>query len=89
MTVNRRGVTRAGRLALLGVALAVAGCGPEPEPPAPAPPAVLPVPPGPPGKPLAVGDALPPLAADGWLNGPPPAVGSPGARLTVVDLWAA
>jgi thiol-disulfide isomerase/thioredoxin len=37
--------------------------------------------------PLKPGDPLPPLEAAGWLNGPPPAPGSPGVRLLVVDVW--
>src|SRR5262249_9483922 len=41
-----------------------------------------------PGGPLAAGDALPPLEVEGWLNGPPPALGPGGPRVTVVDIWA-
>ena len=36
---------------------------------------------------LKVGDPLPPLRAEGWVNGPPPAPNSPGVRLLVVDAW--
>jgi hypothetical protein len=35
--------------------------------------------------PLAVGDAAPVLAAQGWINGTP---GGTGAQLTLVDIWA-
>lgn len=38
--------------------------------------------------PLKVGDLLPPLDAEGWVNGEPPRAGAPGARLVVVDAWA-
>lgn len=38
---------------------------------------------------LAVGDRLPPLTAQGWHNGPPPAADAPGVKLLVVDVWAA
>jgi thiol-disulfide isomerase/thioredoxin len=36
---------------------------------------------------LKVGDPLPPLQADGWLNGSPVAPNAPGVRLLVVDAW--
>jgi len=46
----------------------------------------------PPGKypvgPLVAGDNAPPLEAQGWLNGPCPALGADGPKLIVVDLWA-
>ena len=59
----------------------------EPASPAPtiAPPAMVP---GPAGKPLEPGSALPRLTAEGWLNGDPPTPGTKGVRLIVVDLWA-
>ncbi len=38
--------------------------------------------------PLRVGAVFPPLRAEGWLNGTPPAPGAPGVRLMVVDVWA-
>lgn len=38
--------------------------------------------------PLEVGATLPPLQAEGWINGPAPAPGEPGIRLLVVDVWA-
>jgi thiol-disulfide isomerase/thioredoxin len=44
--------------------------------------------PGPKGEPLTPGDKLPLLKAAGWINGEPPAFGTPGVRLIVVDLWA-
>lgn len=37
---------------------------------------------------LRPGDMLPPLTAEGWINGPPPSPGAPGVRLLVVDVWA-
>jgi thiol-disulfide isomerase/thioredoxin len=71
-------------------ALLAAGCGPADPPARPAPAAtpdslLVPVEATPPLKP---GDALPPLVAAGWVNGPPPAVGAPGQALLVVDVWA-
>jgi hypothetical protein len=38
--------------------------------------------------PLNPGDRVPPFAAEGWLNGPPPTPGAEGARVIVADLWA-
>lgn len=38
--------------------------------------------------PLKPGDTLPPLEAPGWINGTPPAFGSPGVKLFVVDVWS-
>lgn len=37
--------------------------------------------------PLAVGTELPELAAEGWLNGPPPTTGDLADRVVVVDVW--
>jgi thiol-disulfide isomerase/thioredoxin len=50
---------------------------PEPPPTAPADGAT---------RPLEPGDLLPPLAAEGWLNGQPPTPSNPGVRLLVVDV---
>lgn len=77
------------RAVLAALLVGVAGCGPRPDS-EPAPtgspaPALLPVPAS---EPLAPGAALLPLAAAGWLNGPPPQPGGPGVRLLLVDLWA-
>jgi hypothetical protein len=37
---------------------------------------------------LAVGQPMPPLAAGGWLGGPPPVPGRGGTRVIVIDFWA-
>jgi thiol-disulfide isomerase/thioredoxin len=37
--------------------------------------------------PLVIGDRMPKLEAEGWLNGDPPAPDAPGVRLVVVDAW--
>jgi hypothetical protein len=50
------------------------------EPPAP--------PPIPGINPLAAGQLLPVLAAEGWVDGPPPALGGSGPRVLVVDVFA-
>ena len=39
-------------------------------------------------EPLAPGAQLPPLAAEGWINGPPPSPSRPGVRLFLLDVWA-
>jgi len=52
----------------------------DPDPPMPA---FVPATPA-----LRAGDELPALAAEGWLNGAPPAPSAPGVRLMVVDVWA-
>jgi hypothetical protein len=41
-----------------------------------------------PEKPLALGAKAPDFVAAGFLNGQPPALGTPGIRLIVVDIWA-
>lgn len=41
-----------------------------------------------PGAPLAPGDWLPELHANGWLHGELPRLGGDGARLLVLDVWA-
>lgn len=53
----------------------------------PAPPAEPPYLPPPATPPLKVGDPLPPLVVEGWVNGPPPAPGAAGVKLLVVDVW--
>ncbi len=72
---------------LAAVLAPLAGCGPADEAAPTGAASVLP--PAPAGKPLAVGDKLPLLSAEGWVNGPPAALDAPGVRLTVVDLWGA
>jgi thiol-disulfide isomerase/thioredoxin len=37
---------------------------------------------------LTVGTMAPPLQTEGWLNGAPPAPGSAGVKLIVLDVWA-
>jgi hypothetical protein len=96
--LGRRPLPRRGVAAVLAVALAV-GLGywgsillgyrwRLVQPPTPPPTTVLMPVAGKPAEPLAVGTALPPLRAAGWLNGPPPAPGDAGARVLVVDVWA-
>ncbi|QDU22101.1 TlpA family protein disulfide reductase [Urbifossiella limnaea] len=76
---------------VLAVALLAAGCEPAPPPPRKGniaddvPEVTTPVPPTPQ---LKVGDVIPPLEVKGWINGPPPAVGAPGQKLLLVDVWA-
>ncbi len=36
---------------------------------------------------LAAGERVPPLEAEGWLNGRPPAAGPNAPRLLLVDVW--
>lgn len=38
--------------------------------------------------PLAAGQLLPALEAEGWLNGPPPMLGGNGPRVLLVDVFA-
>ncbi|HUR54801.1 MAG TPA: TlpA disulfide reductase family protein [Gemmataceae bacterium] len=71
------------RLALL--TLLAAGCSRPISNPPPEPPKYTPQPLT--GA-LVVGDKLPPLQVAGWLNGPPPAPGSGGVKLLLVDVWA-
>ena len=75
---------------VLIAALLVAGCEPTPPPPRPSLPDDMPevTTPVPPTPQLKVGDILPPLVTKGWINGPPPAVGAPGQKLLLVDVWA-
>jgi thiol-disulfide isomerase/thioredoxin len=82
---DRPSVRRALPLPLGALALAVAlGCGAEAPPtPAPGPAQAT----GIATDPLKVGGILPPLEAEGWVNGPPPEPGAPGVRLHVVDVW--
>jgi len=75
---------------VLAAALLIAGCEPTPVPrptnvPDDVPEVTTPVPSTPQ---LKVGDVLPPLVTKGWINGPPPAVGAPGQKLLLVDVWA-
>lgn len=75
---------------VIAAALLATGCNPTPltprtNIPEDMPEVSTPVPPTPQ---LKVGDVLPPLVARGWINGPPPAVGAPGQKLLVVDVWA-
>lgn len=91
--VNRRqladrGTGRLGPAALLvAIILLPAGCG-QPQGELPVPPAPEPSP-LPRTAQLSPGDPLPPIPAEGWINGPPLPAGSPGLRLTVLDVWAA
>lgn len=80
------------RLALGAVWLLLGGgCGPSHDQPSAdgdgivAPPRLQP---GPTSNPLGPGELFPALSAEGWLNGTPRPLDSPGVRLTVVDVWA-
>lgn len=66
--------------------LVVVGCdktAPHPDTPAGRPKAT-----GQKTSPLKPGDLLPAIEPEGWINGPPPAPGSAGVCLHVVDAWA-
>lgn len=77
--------TRSTGAAVLAVALLLAGCGPpDDHPPPPPPHEPIPATPA-----LQPGAALPPIPAEGWINGPPRVPTSPGVHLLVVDVWAA
>ena len=41
-----------------------------------------------PAEPLAPGTVAPDFDASGWLNGAPARRGTPGVRLTLVDIWS-
>lgn len=75
---------------LVAILLLPAGCGrPRVDPPEP-PTAPRPEPsPLPKTAQLSPGEPLPPIPAEGWINGPPSPAGSPGFRLGVIDVWAA
>ena len=65
----------------------VLGCRKNPEPAAVAEPQSAPSV-RPKSEPLKIGDLLPELSAEGWINNPPPP-SDPGTRLRVIDIWAA
>jgi hypothetical protein len=90
-TVWRRRVPPAvsvGVVAALAVVAAVAVLGLFIRPPR-SPAALRPMlPPGSyPTAPVPAGEAAPAIAAEGWVNGPPPAVGA-DRKLVVLDIWA-
>ncbi|MCI0700154.1 MAG: TlpA family protein disulfide reductase [Planctomycetia bacterium] len=76
------------RLLVLGALLSLGlGCGGNEKNSAPEELPVRPKASGIATPPLKVGDLLPPLQAEGWLNGAPPAPNAQGVRLMVVDVW--
>jgi hypothetical protein len=90
MPVNETASGRVGRrlaaaLAMLVVLAVVAGIVYALRPVKDEPPAPPPIP----GiNPLAAGQLLPALEAEGWVNGPPPTLGGSGPRVLVVDVFA-
>lgn len=88
--MNRSNTALARRLGRIAGALALwlaVGCEPPPNARVETPDAPRPRATGVATPPLEVGAALPPLQAEGWVNGPPPAPGAAGTRLLVVDVW--
>jgi AhpC/TSA family len=76
-------------LLVFSASVVAGGCGRSPDTPTSAATEFVPTKPAATARqPLAPGDALPPIAAEGWLNGPPPGPSSPGVRLLVIDVRA-